>query len=107
MSYLYLLIAVVGEIFGTSLLKASNGFTNLGASIGALISYGLCFYFLSLSLRTIDLSVAYALWSGLGIVATTGVSYFIWHENLNLLTVLGLLLILIGIVIVNLFGSNH
>ncbi|UQS82182.1 multidrug efflux SMR transporter [Bombilactobacillus folatiphilus] len=106
MSYLYLVVAVIGEILGTSLLKASNGFTQLFATLGALLSYGICFYFLSLSLKTINLSVAYALWSGIGIVATTAISYFIWKENLNFMTIIGLVLILLGIVLVNLF-SNH
>lgn len=105
MSYLYLLIAVIGEIIGTSLLKASNGFTQLFPTAGALISYGICFYCLSLSLRSINLSIAYALWSGVGIIATTIIGVLLWHEKLNGVSVFGLLLILIGVVLVNLF--NH
>ena len=67
MSYLYLVLAIVGELIGSSLLKASEGFSKLFPTIGVIIAFVGCFL-LSLSLKTIPLNTAYAIWSGLGIV---------------------------------------
>lgn len=71
MHYLYLLLAIVGELIGSSLLKASEGFSKLYPSVGVIVAFTFSFFFLSLSLKTIPLNTAYALWSGLGIIATT------------------------------------
>lgn len=102
MGYLYLSIAVAGELLGTNLLKASNGFTRISFSIGSLVAYALCFYFLSIAMKTINLSIAYALWAGVGIVATTVLSVLIWHEQINLTIVLGIILIVVGSILLNL-----
>ncbi|WPC17255.1 multidrug efflux SMR transporter [Pediococcus inopinatus] len=102
MGYLYLSIAVAGELLGTNLLKASNGFTRTGFSIGSLVAYALCFYFLSIAMKTINLSIAYALWAGVGIAATTVLSVLIWHEQINLTIVLGIILIVAGSILLNL-----
>lgn len=107
MGYIFLASAIVGELLGTTFLKASNGFSSPRESIAALISYGVCFYFLALSMKTVNLSVSYAIWSGVGIVLTTVIAVFIWKESINLATILGIGLILIGVVIVNLFGTGH
>lgn len=68
MHYLELALAIIMELIGTNLMKLSNGFTHLCFSLGTLISYGLCFFFLSLSLKDIKLNIAYATWGGAGIV---------------------------------------
>ncbi|KRM11889.1 multidrug efflux SMR transporter [Paucilactobacillus suebicus] len=107
MGYLYLGLAVGGEIAGTSFLKYSNGFSKVLPSIGVVIGYILCFYFLSLAFRSIDLSIAYAMWSGVGTVAITLISVFALHESINLPSIIGITLILLGSVILNLFGSAH
>lgn len=107
MSYLYLVLAIVGEIIGSSLLKASEGFSKLFPTIGVIIAFVVSFFFLSLSLKTIPLNTAYALWSGLGLVLTTIISVLIWKEKLNMASIAGITLILAGVVILNLFGPGH
>lgn len=99
MGYIYLFIAIIGELIGTNLLKASAGFTKLYASIGFIIAYGICFYFLSLAMKYINLNVVYALWAGLGIVLTTIFAVFFWHESINILTIVGTTLIVIGAIV--------
>lgn len=107
MSYLYLALAIVGEIIGSSLLKASEGFSKLYPTIGVIIAFVGCFFFLSLSLKTISLNTAYALWAGLGLVLNTVISVLVWKEKLNMASIAGITLILVGVVILNLFGPGH
>jgi small multidrug resistance pump len=107
MSYLYLALAIVGELIGSSLLKASEGFSKLFPTIGLIIAFVGCFFFLSLSLKTIPLNTAYAIWSGLGLVFTTIISVLIWKEKINMASIAGIILILVGVVILNLFGPGH
>lgn len=107
MSYLYLVLAIVGELIGSSLLKASEGFSKLFPTIGVIIAFVGCFFFFSLSLKTIPLNTAYAIWSGLGIVFTTIISVLIWKEKINMASITGIILILVGVVILNLFGPGH
>lgn len=64
MRYVFLLLAILGELVGTNLLKASNGFSSLWKTLGSLAAYGACFYFLDLTMKAINLNVAYALWAG-------------------------------------------
>lgn len=85
----------------------SDGFTKLSFSTLSLVAYGLCFFFLARSLDNLDLSLAYAVWSGVGIILATAISVFYFKESINLLTLLGIALILVGVVIVNLFGASH
>lgn len=105
MSYLYLFFAILGELLGTNLLKLSEGFTKPVQTISALLSYGLCFFFLSLSLKKIPLGVAYATWSAVGLVFTAIISVMIFNEKINVYTVIGLALIIAGVVMVNLLGN--
>lgn len=107
MSYLYLVIAIIAELVGTSLIKASEGFSKLYPTMGVIVAFIGAFFFLSLSMKTIPLNTAYALWSGIGIVATTIISVLIWKEKINIASVTGIALILIGVVILNLFGPGH
>jgi len=107
MSYLYLAIAIIGELVGTSLLKASEGFSKLYPTIGVILAFICSFFFLSIAIKTIPLNTAYALWSGLGLVATTIIAVLIWKEKINVASVTGVTLILIGVVILNLFGPGN
>lgn len=107
MSYLYLALSISLELVGTSLLKASEGFTKLFPTLGVIIAFISCFFFLSLSLKTIPLNTAYAIWSGIGIVATVIISVSIWKEKINTASIVGITLILVGVVILNLFGPGH
>ncbi|MBS5786580.1 MAG: multidrug efflux SMR transporter [Clostridioides difficile] len=107
MGYMHLFFAIIGEIFGTSLLKLSEGFSKLVPTIGSLVCFSLAFYFLSLSLKSIQLNTAYAMWSGIGIVITTVISVLLWKENINFASFAGIGLILIGVVVLNLYGPSH
>ncbi len=107
MHYLFLGLAIVGELIGSSLLKASEGFTKIFPTIGLLFAFAASFFFLSLALKVIPLNAAYAIWSGLGMVATTIISVLIWKEKINGASIAGILLILAGVVILNLFGPGH
>ncbi|KKB33478.1 DMT family transporter [Bacillus thermotolerans] len=107
MPFLYLAIAIVGELIGSSLLKASEGFSKLYPTIGLIIAFVASFFFLSLSLKTIPLNTAYAIWSGIGLVGTTIISILIWKEKINFASVAGIILILAGVVILNMFGPGH
>lgn len=105
--YIYLLLAVIAELLGTNFLKFTQGFTKIGPTIISLLSYGFAFYFLSLVVKNIPVNIAYAIWSGVGIILMTIISVFIFHNPVNLPTVLGISLITVGVILVNLFGASH
>lgn len=99
--YIILGIAIVGELVGTSMLKLSDGFTNILPSIGFILGMGLAYYFLSISLRYIPLGTAYAIWAGVGTVFTALIGVWIWKEPISIASVLGIVLIVGGVVILN------
>ncbi len=104
MAYINLALAIILELLGTSLLKTTKGFTVLLPTLFCLLSYGFCFFFFARSLNELNLSIAYALWCGIGIVVSTLVSVLIYKEAITPWGIVGILLILIGVVILNLFG---
>ena len=104
---LYLAIAIAGELLGTSFIKATEGFTKLWPSLITIASYAICFYSFARALQHVNLSFAYALWSGLGIVVSTLVSVFVFKEGITPGAVVGIALILAGVVILNIFGTSH
>lgn len=106
-NYVFLFVAIVGEIIGTSALKASHGFTRLYPSLLTLGGYIITFYCLSLAVRTIPLGIAYAIWAGLGIAMMAIIGTVMFGQHLNYPTMVGIALILIGVVIVNLSSSAH
>ena len=106
MGYVYLGIAIVAEVIGTSTLKASDGFTRLLPSLITVVTYACAFYFLSLTLRTIPVGVAYAIWSGIGIVLIALIGVFWFRQPLDLAAVIGLGLIIAGIAVVNGFSRS-
>lgn len=105
MSYLFLAGAIILELTGTGFMKYSNGFSKLAPAIGCIISYVICFFLLSKSLQNMSLSIAYATWSGVGIIASTILSVLIFKEGISALGILGIILIVVGVVIVNVFGA--
>lgn len=107
MKWLYLILTIVFEIISTTLLKAYNGFTKIVPTIGTFFGYILCSTFLSIALKKIDISVAYAIWSAAGIVILTIIGIFIFNENINTLKVVSIALIVIGVVGLNLSGVSH
>ncbi len=106
MPYVYLAIAILAETLGTSLLKLSDGFTRLWPSLGVLLGYGVSFYFLSQVLRDIPTGIAYAIWSGVGIVLITTIGWFFFKQTLDLPAFIGLGLIVAGVLVINLFSNS-
>ena len=100
MSYLHLIIAILAEVVATSALKASKEFTNLIPSILVVVGYFCAFYFLMLSLRAIPIGIAYAIWSGIGIVLVTIVGYVLYQQKLDLPGIAGIFLIIVGVIVV-------
>ncbi len=107
MGYMFLTIAILLELIGTTLMKMSNGFSRVPFAIGTLTAYGFCFYFFALSLKTVPLNIAYATWGGLGVVLAAAVSYFYFHESISSFGAIGIVLIVIGVVLCNFFSSGH
>lgn len=107
MPYIYLFIAITTEIIGTSFMKLTEGFTKLWPTLGTIISYAICFYFLSVAVKYLPLNVSYATWSGLGLVLTTIVSVIIFKESVNLISIFAILLIIVGVLLLNVYGTSH
>lgn len=105
MHWLYLLIAIVAEVAGTSALKASQGFTALLPSVLVVVGYGAAFYFLSLTLTSISVGVAYALWSGIGIVLISAVGWLWFGQALDAAAMVGIAFIIAGVGIINFFSN--
>lgn len=101
MSWLYLIIAIVTEVIGTTALKATNGFTKIVPSVIVAVSYGASFYFLSLTLKVIPVGIAYAVWSGVGIVLIAIVGWLLFGQTIDRYGVLGIALIGAGVVVLN------
>jgi len=104
-SYMFLLLAIFFEIVATTFLKKSEQFTHLKPSIITVIGYVLAFYFLSLTLRSIPVGVAYAIWSGVGIVLITIVGMVMFKQTPDLPAIIGLVLITSGVIVINLFSK--
>lgn len=104
-AYTFLVIAIVFELVAVSALKSSNEFTRLWPSVLSLACYCGSLFFLTLVLRSLPLGVTYAIWSGIGIVFVAVVGVFYHKETLDLPAVVGILLILAGVVILNLYST--
>ena len=106
MAHLYLFIAIVGEVAATSALKAAEGFTRLVPSIVVIVGYGIAFYFLSLVLKTLPVGIAYAVWSGLGIVIITVIGAILFKQIPDLPAIVGMSFIIAGVAIINIFSKT-
>lgn len=106
MNYAYLFAAIVCEVVATSALRAAEGFTRLWPSLIVVVGYGLAFYCLSLAMRSIPVGIAYAIWSGIGIVLIALIGWVVYRQPLDLPAVLGMALILIGVLVINLFSKT-
>jgi len=109
MAYLYLAIAITSEVIATSALKASAEFTKLFPSVIVIVGYGLAFYFMTLTLRSIPLGITYAVWSGIGIVLVSIVGFFLYQEIPDVPAIIGMSLIITGVVVIHVFSKtiNH
>ena len=104
--YALLGVAIVAEVIATSALKASAGFTRLWPSVIVVLGYGTAFYCLSLTLQSLSVGVAYALWSGLGIVLVTIASYVLYRQSVDLPALIGMALIVAGVAVIQLFSKT-
>lgn len=100
-----LFLAILSEVIGTTALKLSDGFTKIVPSVVVVIGYGASFYLLSISLKVIPIGLAYAIWSGVGIVLTVIAGMIIWRESLDWARVVGIIFIILGILVINLFSK--
>jgi small multidrug resistance pump len=106
MNYAYLIAAILFEVVATSALKAAEEFTRLWPSLVVIVGYALAFYCLSLTLRTIPVGIAYALWSGIGIVLIAMVGWIVYRQPLDGPAIIGMGLILAGVAVINLLSKT-
>lgn len=106
MSYIYLSLAILAEVIATTSLKYSEEFSRLVPSIIVACGYLSAFYFLTLSLRELNLGIAYAIWAGVGILAISLIQVFWFREILDLPALIGIALIIAGVVVINVFSTT-
>lgn len=103
-SYVFLALAIIAEVTGTTALNMSQQFTKPVPSVVTVLAYAAAFYLLSLSLRTIPIGVAYAVWSGVGIVLIAVIGAVAFRQVPDLPAVIGMVLIIAGVLIINLMS---
>lgn len=108
-NWIFLFVAIIAEVIGTSALKSSEGFTKPIASIVVVLGYMIAFYCLSLTLKTIPVGIAYAIWSGVGIVLVTTIAWIVFDQKLDVWGIVGIALIMSGVLVLNLLSktSSH
>ena len=106
MHYFYLTLAIITETVGTSAIQASQQFTRLVPSLIVLVGYAASFYFMALTLKVMPIGIVYAIWSGFGIVLIAAIGFVVYGQKLDIPAVLGILLIVIGIVVIQLFSAT-
>jgi multidrug transporter EmrE-like cation transporter len=104
-AWMMLGLAIVAEVIGTTALKASESFTRLVPSLIVVVGYGVAFYCLSLVLKSVPVGIAYAIWSGLGIVLITAVAWLLYGQRIDLAGLIGMGLIIAGVVVLNVFSK--
>lgn len=106
MKYLFLSLAIIFEVVGSSFLKVSHGFSKPGPTAVTLGAYLVSFYFFSLALKSLSLGLGYAVWAGFGIVLTAIVSVTVFKQKMDLPGIIGIVFIVAGVVILNFFSKS-
>jgi multidrug transporter EmrE-like cation transporter len=106
-AYVLLLFAIAAEIMATSALKISNGFSRLVPSVVVILGYSAAFWLMSLTLKTLPVSVVYAIWSGLGIIGITFIGVWLFNETFGWWHLLGTFFILLGVTVLSLITQTH
>lgn len=106
MPYFILMLAVLAETIGTTALQASQQFSRPLPSIIVVVAYGAAFYLLAIALRTFPVGVAYAMWSGMGIVFIAIIGFAVFGQRLDMAAIIGIVLIMSGIIVINLFSGT-
>ncbi len=104
--YIFLLLAIICEVAWASLLKSTEQFTKLIPSIFTILTYIGALVFLSLAVRTMTVGIAYAIWAGLGMIFIAILGVVIYKQNLDFPAIIGLILILLGVIIINVFSKT-
>ena len=104
--WLYLAIAILAEVIGTSFLKSSAGFTRLVPSVIVAVGYAVAFYFLAVCLKTMSVGIAYAVWAGAGVALITLIGWLFFDQTLDAAALIGIALIVAGVVVINLFSTS-
>ena len=105
-NWLFLAVAIIGEVVATSELKSSEGFSKLVPSAVVVVGYAVAFYFLSLALKSIPVGIAYAVWAGLGIVLVAGIAWLLHGQRLDAWAFVGIGLIVSGVAVLNLLSKT-
>jgi len=105
-SWISLSVAILAEVIATSALKASDSFTRPIPAFITIVGYGVAFYLLAVALKTIPVGIAYAVWSGAGIVAIALIGYFVFGQALDAAALVGIGLILAGVLVLNVFSGS-
>jgi len=106
MPWLFLGIAITGEVIATTALKASDGFTKWGYSGVSIVGYSISFYCLAIILKTMPVGIAYAVWSGAGVAMVTFIGVVLFGQKLDLFAYLGIGLIVSGVLVLNLLSGT-
>lgn len=106
MTLVLLAVAIAFEVLATSALKLTDGFTRLWPSLVTIVGYGLAFYFLSLTLRTLPVGIVYAIWAGVGVVLVALIGWLVFRQPLDAWGILGIALILAGVLVLNLLSRS-
>lgn len=104
--YVILGLAIICEVIATSALRQTNQFTRIVLSLITLVGYAGAFYFLSMVLRNIPLGIAYAIWSGAGIVLVALVGWLVFKQQLDVPAIIGICMIIGGVLVINLFSGS-
>ncbi|WP_028402249.1 DMT family transporter [Ectobacillus panaciterrae] len=107
MHWIYLSLAILFEVAGTTSMKLSNGFSKIIPSILLLVFYVGSLCFLTLTLKTIEVSIAYAIWSGMGIIIITLIGVLYFNESISIVKVISIVLIIVGVVVLNITENTE
>ena len=105
MAWVYLAIAIVSEVIGTSFLKESDGLSQLWPSVISLSAYGLSLYMLSLAVQQLELGIAYAIWAGVGTALIVLIGWLVFSQSIDAAAMIGVLMIVGGVVVINVFSE--
>jgi small multidrug resistance pump len=104
-AWIYLGVAIVSEVFGTTFLKQSEGFSRLGPTVLALAGYGVALFALSNAVQSIELGVAYAIWAGVGTALIVLLGWLVFEQPIDLAAIVGVVMIVGGVVVINAFSE--
>ena len=105
-NWIFLIVAILSEVIATSALKESESFTRLWPSVIVVVGYSLAFYLLSLTLKTIPIGIAYAIWAGLGMALIALIGWLVFQQTLDLPAIIGITLIVCGVIVMNVFSKS-